>query len=67
MANGLSLTLREFSSLPQKQQMNCLYENQVKTLSLIKTYKFSQKLQWAWLTAVTGAAIFLIKQIITLK
>ena len=64
MGNGLILSLDEFSSLPKEKQMNCLYENQVKTLILIKGHKLSQKLQWAWLTALTTGIIFLIKHAI---
>jgi len=64
MTNGLSLTLSEFGSLPQKQKLNCLFENQVKTLKLIKGYKFNQKIQWAWLTALTGGIVFLVKNAI---
>lgn len=64
MSNGLSLSIAEFQSLPQKQQMSCLYENQVKTLIAIKGYKFVQKIQWVWLTALTGGAIFIIQQIL---
>jgi len=64
MSNGLLLTLNEFSSLPAKKQMSCLYENQVKTLTLIQGYKFSQKIQWVWLTTLTASVIFLIKHAI---
>ena len=35
---------KEFESLPQKQKLNCLYENQVKTLIAIKGYKLYYKI-----------------------
>ena len=67
MGNGLTLTIGEFQSLPKNAQMTCLYENQVKTLIAIKGYKYTQKIQWAWLTILTAAAIFIIKQIVNLR
>ena len=35
---------KEFESLPQKQKLNCLYENQVKTLLAISGYKLYYKI-----------------------
>jgi len=67
MNSGLTLTIKEFGSLPQKQQMACLYENQVKTLTAIKGYKFNQKIQWGWLTGLTAGMFFIIKQIVQIK
>jgi len=64
MANGLFMTKEEFNTLPKKKQLGCLYENQVRTLEAIKTYKFHQKVQYPWMTALTFAAIFIIKQIV---
>ena len=61
MVNGLSLGLEEFRSLPQRQKLDCLYENQCKTLLEIKGYKFHQKIQYPWLSALTLAMIFIIK------
>jgi len=39
MANGLIMDLNEFRSLPQKAKLDCLFQNQVKTLETIKGYK----------------------------
>jgi len=61
MANGLSLGLEEFRALPQKQKLDCLYENQCRTLLEIKSYKFHQKVQYPWMTVLTMAIIFIIK------
>ena len=44
MSNGLLLTIDEFRSLPEKQKLDCLYLNQVKTLNLIKGYKLYYKI-----------------------
>ena len=44
---GLSLNLSEFQSLPAKQKLDCLYQNQCTTLTLVRGYKFHQKLQYA--------------------
>jgi hypothetical protein len=43
---GLEIMESEFMSLKSKQQMLCLYQNQVETLKLIKSYKFHQKVQY---------------------
>ena len=50
MPNGLSLSISEFKSLPQKQQLTCLYENQCKTLKLVQGYKLYYKV-----TAIIGS------------
>ena len=65
MVNGLSLGIDEFRSLPQRQKLDCLYENQCKTLLEIKGYKFHQKVQYPWMTVLTGAVIFIIKQLVS--
>jgi len=44
MANGLIINEHEFRSLPQKEQLLLLYQNQVKTLEVIKGYKIYYKL-----------------------
>jgi hypothetical protein len=43
MSNGLCIGLDEFKRLKQKDQIACLYENQVKTLEMIQGYKFYYK------------------------
>jgi len=67
---GLLISSDEFLRLPQKQQLKVLYENQVASFcqqenifKLIKGYKLHQKIQYPWLVALTGSAIFIIKQI----
>ena len=60
---GLIISTEEFSKLPQKQQLKCLYENQVETLCTIKSYKLHQKIQYPWLFALTMSAIYIIKQL----
>jgi len=45
--NGLIMSLSEFRSLPQKQKLDCLFENQVKTLQLMKGYKLYYKFTYA--------------------
>jgi len=54
VSNGLSVSIREFKSLPQKQQLTCLYENQVQTLKLIKGYKLYYKI-----TSIIGSFLIL--------
>ena len=65
MGNGLIVGIDEFRSLPSKKKLDCLYENQVKTLHEIKRYKFHQKIQYPWLTTLTIAAIFIIKHAVS--
>ncbi len=66
MVNGLILGLNEFQALPGKKKLDCLYENQVTTLKILGSYKFHQKIQYPWLAVLTGAAIFMIKQAVSL-
>lgn len=44
MTNGLIMNIEEFRSLPQKEKLDCLFLNQVKTLELIKGYKLYYKI-----------------------
>ncbi len=48
--NGLLLGIEEFRSLPAKKKLDCLYENQVQTLKLIRGYKLYYKI-----TAIIGS------------
>lgn len=52
--NGLLLGIEEFRSLPSKKKLDCLYENQVQTLRLIRGYKFYYKI-----TAIIGSFLVL--------
>ncbi len=50
MSNGLMLGLNEFRALPAKKKLDCLYENQVQTLKIMKGYKLYYKI-----TAIIGS------------
>ncbi len=65
MGNGLFMSKKEFLSLPKKEQLGCLYENQVATLTAIRSYKLHQKIQYPWLAALTGITIFIIKGLVS--
>ena len=54
MSNGLIMSIDEFRSLPQKEKLDCLYLNQVKTLDLVKGYKLYYKI-----TTVIGSFLVL--------
>jgi len=54
MGNGLMIDLVEFRRLPAQQKLDCLYQNQVKTLELIKGYKLYYKF-----TAIIGSFLVL--------
>jgi len=52
--NGLTMSIDEFRALPQKEKLDCLYQNQVKTLKLISGYKFYYRI-----TAIIGSVLVL--------
>lgn len=54
MGNGLILGISEFRTLPTDQKLDCLYENQVKTISIINGYKLYYKI-----TAIIGGFLAL--------
>jgi len=54
MGNGLSLTLSEFRTLPQKQKLDCLFQNQVKTMELLRGYKIHYKV-----TSLVGSILII--------
>lgn len=60
MANGLTLGIDEFKRLPTKEQLTVLYENQVQTMHLIKSYRFKQYIQWAWLSSISAVNIWFL-------
>jgi len=64
MSNGLHLDEKEFMSLPQKRKMGLLYKNQVETLTLIKSYKFHQKIQYSGMGLMAAGIIFILKHLI---
>ena len=53
--NGLSINRSEFEKMPTKQQLTILYENTETLKEMIRGYKFSQKIQFAWLGMLTVA------------
>ena len=65
MQNGLFLGLDEFKKLPSKDQRSVLYENQVKTLSVVMPIRFHQKLQYGAIGALTAAVTFLFRNAIS--
>lgn len=67
MVNGLSLGIDEFRSLPNKKKLDCLYENQCKTLNAVRGYKFHQKIQYVSITALIGAVAFIFKFMVGAK
>ena len=51
---GLFIDKSAFMKLPQKQQMALLYENQLKTIEAISSYKVYQKVTGAIGTILIG-------------
>ncbi len=71
MDNGLFLSLDDFGRLPAKSKLNCLYDNQLKTFTLLSLHKktnlriqFHQKIQYVSISVLMAGFIFLIKQAI---
>lgn len=52
MNNGLIMSIDEFRSLPQKEKLDCLFQNQVKTLETIRGYKTYYRI-----TAIIGSIL----------
>jgi len=68
MGEGLVLGIDDFRSLPIKKKLDCLYDNQLQsirndseTLKKVNGYRPHQKIQYPWLVALSGAAIFILK------
>ena len=59
--NGLNLTEDAFMSMKSKEQMLCLYRNQVETLRLIRGYRFHQKAQYITLGLLTAGLVYLVQ------
>ena len=71
MKEGLFLSVQEFNKLPSSAKLTCLYENQVKSFEILDLQKkayikiqINQRIQYAMITGIVGALIFLIKNII---
>ena len=56
---GLSINERQFRSMKAKDQMTCLFANQVETLKIIKSYKLHQKVQYV-LFSLTGVGFLIL-------
>ena len=61
MESWLNITEEQFMSLPVRKQMGVLFQNQVKTMSLIKGYRWNQKVQYISITVLTAGVLFLLK------
>jgi len=53
--NGLDISENQFLKLPSREQNVILYKNIREIRISVKSYKFQQKLQYAWLAALTVA------------
>lgn len=61
--NGLCISIEEFRKLPTREQLRCLYENQVRTIKLIGGYKFYYRMTMtigAFLASGVGAMFLLM-------
>lgn len=66
VSQSLCINEKEFMSLPQRQQMCTLYQNQVNQFekldrieNLIRGYKLHQGIQYGWLTGITAIGTYL--------
>ena len=48
------MDIKEFRTLPQKQKLDCLFQNQVKTLELVRGYKLYYKI-----SCIIGSALII--------
>lgn len=46
---------KEFMEMKLKEQLGVLFDNQQTTIILIRSYKFNQKIAFAWLAILTIA------------
>lgn len=53
--NGLDISENQFLKLPTRQQNVILYKNLRQIRISVQGYKFHQKVQYAWLSALTIA------------
>ena len=59
--NGLTMDEDSFMSMKTKEQMLCLYKNQVETLKLIRGYRFNQKIQFTTLGILTAGLVYILQ------
>jgi hypothetical protein len=69
MKDGLILNEEQFLSLPQKERDTILYRNQICTLvkldeiqKLLENNRLDKRVQYAWLTALTTIAGWLLQR-----
>ena len=55
MVNGLTIDLESFQSLNNKEKLDVLYRNTEELKGMVKSYKLTQKVQYAWLGVLTIA------------
>ena len=52
MSEGLIIDIDQFKRMPTKQQLTCLYSNQVELINLVRGYKVYYKI-----TSVVGSVL----------
>ena len=63
MINGINITKEHFIKLKQSEQLGILYENTEELKTMIKGYKFDQKIQYsliAFLFIFVGASKYVL-------
>ena len=58
--NGLNIDEESFMSMKTKEQMLCLYKNQVETIKLVRGYKFNQKVQYIMVGLLSTGLVTLL-------
>ncbi len=64
MGNGLDIGLKEFKGMRSMDRDVLMYSNLTNIRSKIDNYKLHQKVQYPWLILLSGAAIFIIKNLV---
>jgi hypothetical protein len=60
---GIELDEEQFTSMKSSQQMLVLFKNTQAIYSAVKTYRLHQKFQYAAITFLVGAAVFILTKI----
>lgn len=60
---GLNLGEQEFKKMKPKDQMTVLYQNQCKTLELLRGYRLHQGIQYVVMSALFVCAGIILKKI----
>lgn len=62
---GIDISEREFKKLATRQQNTILYENLKEVKRMIRSYRFSQKILYGWISGITAIGAWFINKILS--